>query len=115
MHKEVLEPKTERLFKEIDGRNIAWMKINTISSGWSRKDFIDLYFILKNYSLEELFSFFDKKYKGIKYNKLHILRSLTYFEEADKELSPVMLKEVSWEEAKKELRRKTEEFLKDIY
>lgn len=81
-------------------RDIACMKVDAISSRGSKKDFIDLFFILRQYELHDLLKYFDKKYRGIKYNHLHILKSLTYFKDADNEPMPVMLKNVSWAEVK---------------
>jgi predicted nucleotidyltransferase component of viral defense system len=84
-----------------DERDIAAMKVDAISSRGSKKDFIDLYFLLKKYSLEEIIGFFEKRYANIHYNKMHILKSLVYFEDAQNEASPVMLQAADWEEIKK--------------
>lgn len=86
--------------KLADERDIACMKIDAASDRGSKKDFIDLYFLLKKYSLKELLDLFDKKYKDIKYNKFHILKSLIFFEQAEKEPMPIMLKEIQWEQVK---------------
>ncbi len=94
-----------------DERDIAAMKFSAVSSRGGKKDFLDIYFLLQKYELAELFDFFERKYKNIKYNKLHILKSLTYFDEAEAEPMPIMLKEIKWEAAKAELRKKVSEFL----
>ncbi len=86
-----------------DERDIAAMKLDAVSSRGSKKDFIDIYFLLKKYPLPELFDIFEKKYAAIKFNKLHILKSLSYFENADNEPMPVLLEPVSWEEIKKKI------------
>lgn len=91
--------------KLADERDIAAMKISAISSRGSKKDFIDLYFLLQKYSLKELFDFFERKFKGIKYNKLHIIKSLAYFEDAEDEPMPIMLKQVSWEKVKGKIKK----------
>lgn len=90
--------------KLADPRDIACMKLNTISSRGAKKDFIDLYFILKDYSLIELMRLFSRKYQKIKYNQLHILKSLVYFVDADREPEPIMLKEIDWQKIKKYFR-----------
>ncbi len=87
-----------------DERDIAAMKIDAISSRGSKKDFIDLYFLSEKYSLTELIDFFEKKYKGIEYNKLHILKSLSYFDDAESEPMPIMVKEIEWEKIKDRIR-----------
>ncbi|NCA94167.1 MAG: hypothetical protein EOM84_03200 [Sphingobacteriia bacterium] len=86
-----------------DERDIAAMKIDAASSRGSKKDFIDLYFLLEKYSLVELIVFFEKKFSDIKYNKLHILKSLVYFSDAEAEPMPMMLKEVSWQKVKEKI------------
>lgn len=95
-------------FEEIslaDERDIAAMKIDAISSRGSKKDFVDLFFLLKKYSLTELIDFFTDKYKGIEYNLLHILKSLSFFEDADSDPEPIMLVVAKWEEVKNEITR----------
>ena len=41
-----------------DERDIAAMKIDAVSSRGSKKDFIDMYFLLQKYSVSEIFDFF---------------------------------------------------------
>jgi len=98
--------------KVADYRDIACMKLDAVSSRGSKKDFIDLYFFLKDHSLSDLLKLFDKKYKGIQYNKLHILKSLIYFIDADSEPMPVMLKKISWPEVKAFFQRLVEKEIK---
>lgn len=45
-----------------DERDIACMKLDAMASRGSKKDFIDLYFVLKKYTLSELLELFSKKY-----------------------------------------------------
>jgi predicted nucleotidyltransferase component of viral defense system len=87
-----------------DPRDIAAMKLSAISSRGSRKDFIDLYVLLNRYHLSELINLFEKKYSGVTYNKLHLLKSLTYFDDAEEEPMPTMLHPISWEEVKRGIR-----------
>jgi len=89
-----------------DERDIAAMKIDAMSSRGSKKDFIDIFFLLKKYSLDELIGFFERKYTEISYNKLHILKSLVYFTDADDEPMPVMLQDTDWEKVKKNIQEK---------
>lgn len=100
-------------FLEFDGvriaslADIACMKLSAISSRGSKKDFIDIYFILKKESLDKILSLFKKKFEGVDYQMAHILKSLVYFEEADKDPDPVFLAPFDWEEAKKALETNT--------
>lgn len=88
-----------------DERDIAAMKLDAVSSrgSGSRKDFIDIYELLKKYTLAELIGFFEKKYAGIRYNMLYILKSLIYFDDADGEPPPVMLNETGWDSVKQSI------------
>ena len=44
------------------------------------------------------FSLVHRKYAGVRYNRPHILKSLTYFADADKDPMPQMLVPISWDE-----------------
>ncbi|NCA93844.1 MAG: hypothetical protein EOM84_01565 [Sphingobacteriia bacterium] len=90
-----------------DERDIAAMKIDAASSRGSKKDFIDLYFLLQKYSLAELIGFFEKKFADIKYNKMHIFKSLVYFSDAEDEPMPIMLTDVSWQKVKEKISQET--------
>ena len=85
-----------------DLRDVACMKIDAVQSRGTKRDFIDLYAIIKNgYTLEELLELFKKKYKRVRYNEIHIRKSLIYFVDAEKEKMPKMLKSFEWREIKK--------------
>mgnify|MGYP001615793411 FL=1 len=63
----------------------------------SKKDFTDLFFLLERYSLQNLLETMEKKYSGLDYSQTHILKSLVYFEDANKQPMPRMHKQVRWE------------------
>lgn len=90
--------------------DIACTKLLTISSRGSKKDFIDLYFLLQTYTLAFLFEKLEEKYTNLNYDKLHILKSLIYFEDAEKQPFPRMHEEISWEIIKKEIEKAVKEF-----
>ncbi len=79
-------------------RDIAAMKLNAIAGRGSKKDFIDLYFILQRFSLNDVISFYNEKYPDG--SLFMVLKSLSYFEDADLELSPKMYIDVQWDEIK---------------
>ena len=63
---------------------------------------VDLYFICKSgYKLADLLEFYDMKYGMLASNLIHIQKSLVFFNDADPEEMPRMLKDVTWEEIKK--------------
>lgn len=72
------------------------MKLEAISSRGTKRDFIDFYFICHQFcSIEKIFSFFERKYSGIKYNKLHLIKSMLYFTNAENDEMPKMIEKVS--------------------
>lgn len=93
------------MYKEAITKNTQSVLDKIISLRGSRKDFIDLYFLLKKYSLEEMIGFFKKRYVNISYNKMHIIKSLVYFQDAQNEASPVILQEADWEDVKKTIQK----------
>jgi predicted nucleotidyltransferase component of viral defense system len=93
--------KTVEGIRVADIRDIACMKISAISSRGSKKDFIDLFFIIKEaITLKDLLALFEKKYKEIDYNMSHILKSIIYFEDAEKDAMPKMIVPVEWQAVK---------------
>lgn len=81
--------------------DIAAMEIDAICSRGTKRDFIDLYFLIKKFTPDKILKFYDKKYGKLSNNIYHILKSLNYFEDANPQVSPKMLIPVSWEEIKK--------------
>ena len=80
--------------------DIALMKLAAISGRGSKKDFIDLYFLLEYFNLSDLLKKYQKKFGEELTNIYHLLKSLVYFEDAENQPIPVMLKPMSWEEVK---------------
>jgi hypothetical protein len=83
--------------------DIGCMKIDAISSRGTKRDFVDLFFILKSlgFDLLAFFGYFERKYGSSGFNRHHILKSLVYFEDADKDPEPEMLAAFSWTKAKR--------------
>jgi hypothetical protein len=79
-----------------DPRDIACMKISAIASRGARRDFVDLYVAAQRFGLAELLRLFDLKYAQTRYSKLHILKSLTFFEDAETEPIPHLLVPLDW-------------------
>lgn len=99
-----------------DLRDIALMKLTAISGRGSKRDFIDLYFIAKEkVDLSTLLRLFEKKYSDTGYSRYHLLKSLAYFEDADRELDPVMLKPMDWKEVKKFFLQQQKELLQKAF
>jgi predicted nucleotidyltransferase component of viral defense system len=90
--------------------DIAATKLQTVSMRGNKKDFVDLFFLLERYSLGELFEFVNRKYSEANYNPVHILKSLTYFEDANNQPMPRMHKKVEWETVKREIVERVKRF-----
>lgn len=78
--------------------DIAAMKLSAITGRGTRKDFIDLFFLLQSYSFSEIISFFEQKFPDTGLFQVH--RSLTYFDDAELEPMPYMLTPTEWEDVK---------------
>lgn len=100
-------------FQIADYRDIACMKLDAISSRGTKKDFIDLYFVLQRLPLSYLLELFEKKYQEIDFNKSHILKSLVYFKDAENDPMPVMFKKVEWEKIKSFFENKVKDYLQN--
>lgn len=85
--------------------DIACMKIEAIAVRGKKRDFIDLYFLLKEmgFYLEALLGLFHKKYASVPENSIHILKSLIFFADAESDPDPKMLVAYSWPGIKKKL------------
>lgn len=83
-----------------DPRDIACMKVSAIASRGTKRDFVDLYFCAQRYGLAEILRFFGRKFLKIDYSRVHLLKSLSYFADAEKDPMPRMLAPVEWPEIK---------------
>lgn len=107
IYKFIDEPSNENGFKLASKSDIAAMKLNAIEGRGTKKDFIDLYFLLRDFSLSEMISFYRLKYPN--QPDFMMLKSITYFEDADHYPEPKMYKPFDWEKAKQKIK---EEFNK---
>ncbi|MCS7164421.1 MAG: nucleotidyl transferase AbiEii/AbiGii toxin family protein [Thermodesulfovibrio sp.] len=80
--------------------DILAMKASAIIQRGSKKDFIDVYYIMKilKYDSHKLISLFQQKYG--KFNPLILKKAFVYFEDADKEPELRMIKPTDWKEVK---------------
>ena len=82
--------------------DIAAMKVNAIEGRGSKKDFIDLYYLLQRYTLAEILDFYKQKYP--EHSVFRALMSMSYFDDADVQPTPRMFGNVSWNEMKEYIR-----------
>jgi len=94
-------------------KDIAAMKLIAIADRGIKRDFYDIYFLLKEFSLEEIFKWLKEKYP--QFNIYSAVRGLTYFEDAEKkkyQRRVYLFKYVSWLKVKKILIEKANEHRK---
>jgi hypothetical protein len=95
---EIVEEDGIRLYSVED---IAAMKLSAISNRGIKRDFYDLYYILKRYSINDLLGFFGIKFPSVEI--YHLLKSLTYFEDAENNPEPKLFEQVEWKEVKSQI------------
>jgi predicted nucleotidyltransferase component of viral defense system len=79
-------------------KDIAAMKLEAITNRGTRRDFVDFYFLLKHFSLKQQLELYLQKYPdGSAFN---VLRSLTYFNDAESMPMPKMLIDTPWDQIK---------------
>lgn len=93
--------------------DIGAMKLEAIGTRGKKRDFIDLYFICRaQHTLEDVLDWYREKYRGVQVNLVHYVKALTYFEEAEADPMPQMLKRVSWGEVKRFFEKEAPPLLK---
>jgi hypothetical protein len=79
------------------------MKLAAIIGRGTRKDLVDLYFILQQVSLERLFEVAAQKYRQVRAFAVSATRALAYFDDAEVLPMPRMIDHTSWTEMKQYL------------
>ncbi|WP_296623739.1 nucleotidyl transferase AbiEii/AbiGii toxin family protein [Marivirga sp.] len=99
-------------------KDIAAMKIGAITGRGSKKDFIDLYELLKHFSLKQMIEFYKEKYKD---GSVYLaLKSLIYFDDAEEQVKeypdsePELLYDLSWEEVKSKILKVHQDYMNSI-
>ena len=86
----LLPPITEESITFLSKEDIAAMKLHAIiQSGKRLKDFIDIYFLLMHFSMQQMIEFFIEKYKYS--NPMIAMKAVAYFDEIDESIDPPKL------------------------
>ena len=112
----VKKPLVEEGIAMLDLQDIIAMKLNAISGNGQRvKDFIDVFYLLRLFNLEQMIDFYQKKYQ--QYNEAVVLKSLVYFEDIDFSEWPVLLSEpnLKWGAIKNKLENTVNSYMKSGY
>lgn len=94
---EMVEAEGTRLASVED---IALMKMDAVLSRAARKDFYDLYFICQNIPLQTLFKLAPQKYANVRDFETQTVKRLVYFENAEADADPILLRPVLWKDVK---------------
>jgi predicted nucleotidyltransferase component of viral defense system len=83
--------------------DLAAMKLAALAQRGARKDFVDVYAVASvRVSLRQMLRWYEEKFST--HDIAHVLYSLIYFDEANRERMPAMLWPVRWQEIKAALR-----------
>lgn len=80
-----------------DKRDLAVMKIIALSGRGKKRDFYDLYWYARNEEkLLDVITRLKKQYPNVAHNLHHLLKSLTYFGDAENDPEPEIFFKVRW-------------------
>ena len=96
--------------------DIAAMKVIAISQRGLKRDFVDLYFILREKPFHRIAEHMVKRFGPERVPPLHIGKSLVYFADADGNPEPAYIKgkSVKWVEVKKFFQQHVKQFVLDL-
>jgi len=85
-------------------KDLAAMKIAALAQRGAKKDFVDVYALGSGYfSLRQMLRCYQEKYAV--HDLVHVLYSLVYFDDADREPMPALLWDVNWRTVKDSIRQ----------
>lgn len=84
-------------------QDIAAMKLVAISERATKRDYVDMFFLSKRFSFEEMFQYYEKKFKVLANNKYVLIRALVSGYQCDEDEMPTMLANTDWRTIKKHL------------
>ena len=83
-------------------KDIAAMKVSAIVNRGTKKDFIDLYTLLQSFTLDDILDMYSRKYSDG--SLFIVMKSLTYFDDAETDPMPNVLNDTTWKIAKDSIR-----------
>lgn len=96
--------------------DIASMKVIAINQRGTKRDFIDLFFLLQNIPFHKVADHMVKRFGPERINPVHIGKSLVFFSDAESNPDPEYLKnkEVKWSQVKKFFTQHVKQFVFDL-
>ncbi len=92
------EPETHDGIRMFSLQDIVGMKLSAITNRGARKDFYDLHALIQYLGVDALLEIYRKKYPS--HDPMIVLRSMIYFDDAEEDNDPELLKEQDWEDVK---------------
>jgi predicted nucleotidyltransferase component of viral defense system len=88
--------------KLADMRDVAPMKLDAVTKRGSKKDFYDMYYLFEKFEPKQILEWYNQMFKHS--TSFHVIRSLTYFEDAELTEDPIAFdKKLTWDKVKKQL------------
>jgi predicted nucleotidyltransferase component of viral defense system len=88
----------------LDIKDIAPMKLKAVTQRGSKKDFYDIYYLMEHLSIDEMLGLFKEKFR--QHEVFHVIKSLSYFEDAENYPDPQIFDpSLTWETVKISIRR----------
>jgi predicted nucleotidyltransferase component of viral defense system len=95
-------------------KDIIPMKLEAMASRGVKKDFWDIYELLKHFNLLEMQDFYERKYVNSDFG--HVLLSMTYFKDAEiQKENPIALNGVTWAEVKEKMLITVRDYSKGLF
>ena len=91
---------------------IIALKLNAIAGRGAKKDFWDLQELLKEYSLSQMISFYKIRYPNN--SPAMVIKSLSYFVNADSEPDPESFKNILWDTVKRDILTNLNTYIQNI-
>jgi Nucleotidyl transferase AbiEii toxin, Type IV TA system len=100
----IAEPKAEDSIRLLTMPDISAMKLAAIAGRGRKRDFCDIYFLLRKFTLKEMIGFYNQKFEDG--SELMVARSLTFFDDANIDEDPRLLtQKFDWEEVQRSILR----------
>ncbi len=95
--------------------DLAVMKLDAIAGRGKKRDFFDLYFMCRDFKpLGEMLTLVERKYEGVTYNFVHLLKSLMYFDDAEADPPLEMLRPASWADVRRYFEQQAEALFREL-
>jgi predicted nucleotidyltransferase component of viral defense system len=92
--------------------DIAAMKLNAVLGRGSKKDFVDLYFLIERIGLKRIFKSGEEKFPDSPLFLLQAAKAMVFFDDAEQEPMPKMIASVDWLHLKECFEKRIPPFVK---